>query len=57
VAVAGSSLQEVIATASEDRFVFSRGQLTSRTSVARHVIGSTGSNASDRPALEAYLWR
>jgi cytosine/creatinine deaminase len=57
VAVAGSSLQEVIATASEDRYVFSKGQLTSRTSVARQVIGSSGSNAPDGPALEAYLWR
>jgi len=57
VAVAGSSLQEVVATASEDRYVFSRGQLTSRTSVARHVIGSPGSNPADGPALEAFLWR
>jgi hypothetical protein len=57
VAVAGSSLEEVVATASEDRYVFSKGQLASRTSVARHVIGSPGSSPADGQALEAYLWR
>lgn len=57
LAVAGSSLREVIATASEDRYVISRGQLASRTSVVRHVIGQTGSDEAEGPALEAYLWR
>jgi hypothetical protein len=57
LAVAGSSLQEVIATASEDRYVFSGGQLVSRTSVVRHVVGPLGSNDAEGPALEAYLWR
>lgn len=57
LAVAGSSLQEVIATASEDRYVFSRGQPVSRTSVVRHVVGPLGSDDADGAPLEAYLWR
>jgi cytosine deaminase len=57
LAVAGSSLQEAIAAASEDRYVFSGGQLISRTSVVRHVVGPLGPTDAEGPALEAYLWR
>jgi len=57
LAVVGSSLQEAIATGSEDRYVFSGGQLVSRTSVVRHEIGPLGSNDAGGPPLEAYLWR
>lgn len=57
LAVAGSSLQEVIATASEDRYVISGGDLVSRTGVVRHVVGPLESNDAGGPALEAYLWR
>ena len=56
LAVAGSSLHEVIATASEDRFVFSRGRLISRTSVVRHV-DALGASLTDEQFLEAQTWR
>jgi len=35
LAVAGGSLQEVLATATEDRLVFRRGRLVERTRIAR----------------------
>jgi cytosine deaminase len=55
LAVAGSSLREVLATASEDRFVFAAGRLLARTRVERQVT-------AHRPGLavaagsEALAW-
>jgi cytosine deaminase len=40
LAVAGGSLQEVLATATEDRLVFRRGRLVERTRVVRENITS-----------------
>jgi cytosine/creatinine deaminase len=57
LAVAGSSLPEVIATASEDRFVFSGGRLISRTRVVRDVDSVFGSSLSDEQFMEARVWR
>jgi cytosine deaminase len=57
LAVAGSSLPEAIATASEDRFVFSRGRLISRTTVARHVESPLTSGLTDEQFMEAQAWR
>jgi cytosine deaminase len=39
LAVAGSSLREVLATASEDRYVFAAGRLLARTRVERQMTG------------------
>jgi cytosine deaminase len=57
LAVAGSSLPEVIANASEDRFVFSRGRLISRTRVVRDVDSVFGSSLSEEQFMEARGWR
>jgi cytosine deaminase len=57
LAVTGSSLTEAIATASEDRFVFSRGRLISRTSVVRHVDSPLASALTDAQFMEAQAWR
>jgi cytosine deaminase len=57
LAVAGGSLPEAIANASEDRFVFSRGRLISRTSVVRHVDSPFTSGLTDAQFMEAQAWR
>jgi cytosine deaminase len=57
LAVAGSSLQEAIATASEDRFVFSRGGVVSRTRVVRNVDGPLGVSLTDAQFVEARAWQ
>lgn len=57
LAVAGSSLAEVIATATEDRFVFSRGRLVSRTRVERRLASPLGWSLSDAEFLEEHAWR
>jgi cytosine/creatinine deaminase len=57
LAVAGSSLPEVIATSSEDRFVFSKGRLVSRTLVERHVADPLDPNGLGIAAVETPAWR
>jgi len=57
LAVAGSSLPEVVATATEDRYVFAKGRLVSRTRVERHVDGPPGSNPVDASRVEVPAWR
>ncbi|MBA3262795.1 MAG: amidohydrolase family protein [Thermoleophilaceae bacterium] len=47
LAVAGGSLQEVVATATEDRFVFRRGRLVERTRVLREDITSPDQGGLD----------
>jgi cytosine/creatinine deaminase len=57
LAVAGSSLPEVVATANEDRYVFAAGRLASRTRVERRVAGPFGSNPVDASRVEVPAWR
>ncbi|MGH2716333.1 MAG: amidohydrolase family protein [Thermoleophilaceae bacterium] len=47
VAVAGGSLQEVLATTTEDRLVFRRGRLVERTRVVREPATSSDQGGSD----------
>ena len=47
VAVAGSCLQEVLATTTEDRIVFRRGRLLERTRVVREPATSSDQGGSD----------
>ena len=47
LAVAGGSLQEVVATATEDRLVFRRGRLVERTRVARDAMTTEEQGGSD----------
>lgn len=57
LAVAGTSIPEVVATANEDRYVFAGGRLVSRTRVERHVAGPPGSNLIDASPVEVSAWR
>jgi cytosine deaminase len=47
LAVAGRSLQEVVATATEDRLVFRRGRLVERTRVRRDAMTTEDQGGSD----------
>ena len=57
LAVAGSSLSEVVATTTEDRYVLSKGELVARTRVERYVADPLSPNTLDASPQEAHAWR
>jgi cytosine deaminase len=56
LAVAGGSLREVLATLTEDRFVFRAGRLVARTSVERHIAPSADHVGAAGSTAEAMAW-
>lgn len=56
LAVAGGSLREVLATLTEDRFVFRAGRLVARTSVDRQVAPSANRIDPAGSTAEAMAW-
>jgi cytosine deaminase len=57
LAVAGSSLSEVVATTTEDRYVLSKGELVARTRVERYVADPLSPSTLDASPLEAHAWQ